>query len=96
MTPEQRIERRLVAQVEKAGGVSYKVKWPGTPGAPDRLVLFPGHTCWVELKSSRGKLRKAQVDAIERLRKAHSMVYVLASETDVDHFVSLFNTRSQA
>ena len=39
---ESALERRLVAEVRKAGGMCLKFTSPSTRGVPDRIVLLPG------------------------------------------------------
>ncbi|MDI5754298.1 VRR-NUC domain-containing protein, partial [Salmonella enterica subsp. enterica serovar Montevideo] len=39
---ENLIEKHLVAEVKKAGGVAYKFISPGHRSVPDRIVLLPG------------------------------------------------------
>ena len=48
---ESDIEEYLVERVRKLGGELRKVKWIGRNGAPDRLVMLPDRTVWVELKA---------------------------------------------
>ena len=38
---ESEIERRLVQQVRKHGGLCYKFTSPGNPGVPDRIIITP-------------------------------------------------------
>ncbi len=39
---ESLIEKHLVAEVKKAGGVAFKFVSPGHRSVPDRIVLLPG------------------------------------------------------
>ncbi|STB57700.1 Uncharacterised protein [Citrobacter freundii] len=39
---ESLIEKHLVAEVKKAGGVAFKFVSPGRRSVPDRIVLLPG------------------------------------------------------
>lgn len=48
---ESTIEDYLVERVRKLGGEVRKVKWIGRNGAPDRLVMLPDRTVWIELKA---------------------------------------------
>lgn len=48
---ESDIEQHLVERVRSLGGEVRKVKWIGRNGAPDRLVMLPDRTVWVELKA---------------------------------------------
>lgn len=58
---ESMIERKLVIEVKKRGGLAVKFVSPGLNGVPDRLVLFPGGIlAFVELKAPGKKLRPLQ------------------------------------
>ncbi len=49
---ESLIEKHLVAEVKKAGGVAFKFVSPGRRSVPDRIVLLPGgRIVFVECKS---------------------------------------------
>jgi hypothetical protein len=48
---ESTIEDYLVERVRVLGGEVRKVKWIGRNGAPDRLVMMPDRTVWIELKA---------------------------------------------
>ena len=38
---ESEIEKILVYEVKKLGGIAYKWVSPGNDGVPDRIVVFP-------------------------------------------------------
>ena len=58
---ESTIERKLVIEVKKRGGVAVKFVSPGFDGVPDRLVLLPGGSlAFVELKAPGKRLRPLQ------------------------------------
>jgi len=66
---ESKIEKALVKRVKAAGGEIRKVQWVGRRGAPDRLVMMPGHFPFlVELKAPKGRLSKLQEREHEILR----------------------------
>ena len=46
------VENYLVEQARAKGGEVRKLRWIGRNGAPDRLVMLPQRTIWVELKAS--------------------------------------------
>jgi hypothetical protein len=49
---ESAIERRLVTEAVKRGGLAPKFVSPGLDGVPDRLLLFPGgKLAFVEVKA---------------------------------------------
>ena len=58
---ESIIERNLVVETKKRGGLAAKFISPGLDGVPDRIVLLPnGHMAFVELKAPGKKLRPLQ------------------------------------
>lgn len=81
---ERDIERYLVRKVEEAGGEVRKVKWIGRRGAPDRLVMLPNKTTWVELKAPGKKVKAHQAREHERMRKMGQRVAVIDSIDRVD------------
>lgn len=66
---EADIERRLVNEVRKAGGMCLKFTSPSTRGVPDRIVLMPGgNMTFVELKAPGRKPTRFQSLMHERIR----------------------------
>lgn len=66
---EKDIESRLVREVHRRGGLTYKFVSPGSVGVPDRIIITPGGTVWfVELKTETGRLSRMQQYQLERLR----------------------------
>ncbi|EDR2105050.1 VRR-NUC domain-containing protein [Salmonella enterica subsp. enterica] len=78
---ENIIEKHLVAEVKKVGGVAYKFISPGRRSVPDRLVLLPGgRLVFVECKAPGKEPRADQLREHERLRALGFSVVVLASK----------------
>ena len=51
---ESEIEKILVYEVKKLGGIAYKWVSPGNDGVPDRIVVFPDRKpVFVELKTEK-------------------------------------------
>lgn len=65
---ERDIERYLIAQVNARGGELRKVKWIGRRGAPDRFVMLPDRSFWIELKAPGEKLKAHQWREHMRMR----------------------------
>lgn len=86
---EHLVEKELRLAVEAAGGLCYKWVSPGNNGVPDRIVIFPmGDICFVELKTTAGKvsaIQKAQLRAIAKVAPMH--VYVLYGISGVAAFM---------
>ncbi len=72
---ERDIEDGLKKLAARLGGEVRKVKWIGRRGAPDRLVLLPGCSVWVELKKPGEPLQDHQRREHERMRKAGLAVF---------------------
>ena len=84
---EKAIERYLVQEVNKLGGLCLKFSSPGRRNVPDRIVLWPGGFAdFVECKSTTGKCTKGQLREHERLRVLGFSVEVVNSAFDVDQY----------
>ncbi|HDM8259689.1 PDDEXK family nuclease [Proteus mirabilis] len=78
---EDVIERNLVNEVKKAGGITYKFTSPGRRGVPDRIVLLPhGKIIFVECKAPGEKPRPEQLREHARLFALGFHVVVLDSK----------------
>ena len=86
---EVTVEKHLRDEVKKRGGMCPKFTDTGRRGAPDRLVLLPGHpTYFVELKRPRiGHLAVHQKRYHADIRAAGQSVIVLDSIEAVDAFL---------
>ena len=75
---EKYIEKKLVTEVKKMGGIAAKFVSPGLDGMPDRLVLLPyGKMAFVELKAPGKKPRLLQIRRIKQLQKLGFACYVI-------------------
>ena len=82
---ESAIERYLVKQVTKHGGLCIKITSPGLIGMPDRLVVpTDGNMFFVELKAKRGRLSPAQLRRHAELKARNQFVDVYYSVEDID------------
>lgn len=91
---ERNIEDYLKDVVKTAGGEVRKVKWIGRSGAPDRLVMFPGQSVWVELKRPKKDATAAQGREHARMRKAGNFVVVINTRAEVDDLIKAIAPRS--
>ena len=58
---EKLIEKKLVNEVKKLGGLALKLFSPFFTGLPDRLILLPGAKIWfAEIKTTGKDLSKRQ------------------------------------
>ena len=81
---ESDIEAYLVSRVLGFGGEVRKVRWIGRNGAPDRLVMLPGKTLWVELKAPGEGPDPHQRREHDRMRAMGQRVEVIDSFRGVD------------
>ena len=85
---EARVEEHLIKMVKQHGGSIRKAQWIGHRGAPDRFVMWPGYSVWVELKRPLTPVAEEhQKREHARLRAAGQRVYVLPSIEAVDEYV---------
>lgn len=92
---EKDIEKFLVREVKKLGGLCYKWVSPGNAGVPDRIVLLPDRpVMFVELKTDTGKLSRLQEIQIKKLKAITEHVYVLRGLGGVGDFIELCKKKS--
>ncbi|MEJ9220674.1 VRR-NUC domain-containing protein [Paenibacillus glucanolyticus] len=85
---ESALERRLVREVEKIGGLAPKFVSPGNNGVNDRLVILnDGVTIYVEMKAPGKPLRPLQERWKRKLLKLGHRHYKLDSNEDIDRFI---------
>lgn len=81
---ESAIERRLVTEAVKRGGLAPKFVSPGLDGVPDRLLLLPGgRLAFVEVKVPGKKPRPIQRRRMEQLTALGFQVFVLDSKEQI-------------
>lgn len=77
---ESYIEKRLMQEVKKRGGLAMKFVSPSLTGVPDRIVLLPGgRIAFVEVKAPGQKMRPLQLRRKEQLSDLGFKVYILDS-----------------
>ena len=85
---ERRIERCLVDDIKKSGGLCLKFISPGAAGVPDRMIIMPdGRIVFAELKTEAGRLSKIQQHMIDELKRRNADVRVLYGLQDVKDFL---------
>lgn len=86
---EKKVEKYLVREVKKIGGVSFKFISPGNAGVPDRIVILPtGKVVFAELKTDKGKLTKLQESQIRKISELGAEVKVLYGIEGVRKFIN--------
>ena len=86
---EKVLEKKLVSEVEKLGGLALKLWAVSVTGLPDRLVLLPiGRVCFVELKTT-GKVRSPRQNIVSKtLQKLGFSVYLVDSEISLSAVIN--------
>ena len=75
---ESAVERKLMAEAKKRGGLAVKFVSPGLDGVPDRLVLLPeGKIAFVELKATGKSMRPLQQKRAKQLVGLGFRVYCI-------------------
>ncbi|WP_416148932.1 VRR-NUC domain-containing protein [Salipaludibacillus sp. HK11] len=86
---EKDIERKLILEVKKMGGLALKFVSPGFDGMPDRLVLLPnGKQAFVECKAPGKTLRPLQEKRKSQLESLGSLVFCLDGAEQIQPLLS--------
>lgn len=85
---EELVEKWLVQEVQKLGGLAIKFKSPGRRSVPDRICIFPkGVLAFVECKATGKIPTEAQHREIERLRDRGHWVVVIDRRSEIVKFI---------
>lgn len=85
---EATLERRLVREVKRIGGLAPKWVSPGNRGVPDRIVILPGgRTVYVELKAPGRPLTPLQRKWKQKLEQLGHRHYKIDSVGDIERFI---------
>lgn len=85
---EREVEKALVHQVRKAGGIAPKLTSPANAGMPDRLIILPqGKVCFVELKAPGKKPRPLQLRQMQRLTNLGCMVRTIDHPNQIQELI---------
>ena len=89
---EKEIEKRLVTEVKRNGGIALKFTSPGFDGMPDRIILMKkGRVSFVEVKAPGKKPRPLQLQRHDMLRKLGFKVYVLDNVNEIARIIGETN-----
>ena len=81
---EKDVERLLVNEVHKLGGIAIKLSAIHFSGLPDRLILLPKERLFfAELKTTGQKPRPLQIHVCDKIRKLGFKVYVIDTKRGV-------------
>jgi hypothetical protein len=90
---EKIIEKRLAAEVKKAGGLCIKLLCDQFSGLPDRMCLFPGgKIVFVELKSTGQKPRPLQIVVHNKFRALGFRVEVIDTIEGINELLQDYDT----
>ncbi|WP_433855155.1 VRR-NUC domain-containing protein [Streptomyces kronopolitis] len=87
-TPEGVVEEYLLTQCRANGFLCLKFVSPARGGVPDRIVVAPRGTVFVEVKRPGGQLRKLQRLTHAKLRHHGAEVHVVDDKPSVDLFIA--------
>ena len=83
MVSEKTIEKRLINDVKRRGGICIKLWGFSFAGLPDRLILLPGgKVLFRELKTFGKKLSALQESRIKMLQRLGFNASAILNETD--------------
>lgn len=87
---ESDAEDELVGGVKRNGGMTFKLKFIGVSGAPDRLILMPeGRFFFVEVKKEDGHLEATQRALFPMIERLGFTVHVLHGVEAVKEFIAV-------
>lgn len=85
---ESVIERYLLKQCRNHGFLCMKFVSPARSGVPDRIVVTPGGTVFVEVKRPGEDLSALQKATHPKLRGYGAVIYVIDDRAEVDNLIS--------
>lgn len=88
MITEKDIEQYLVRKATQIGALVRKAQWVGHNHCPDRLLMLPSVTVWVEVKAPSKKPRAGQDREHTRMRRAGQIVVSVSTKDEVDQLIS--------
>lgn len=82
---ESKIEKTLILEVKKHGGLALKFISPGMSGVPDRLIMIKGgKLAFIELKAPGKKMRPLQVKRKRQLEALGFKVYCIDCKEQIE------------
>lgn len=94
MTPEGKIQKKIISYLKDSGYFVTKLMQTSTNGIPDVLAVSGHTTIFVEVKTETGKLSELQKTIISDLRRKKQKVIVCFGYEDfVDKYSNLFLMR---
>lgn len=85
---EKDIENYLIKHAQKLADVQIrKAQWVGHNHCPDRLIMTPSVTVWVEVKAPNKEPRGGQLREHARMRRAGQTVTTVSTFEEVDALI---------
>lgn len=81
---EKTIESYLLERCRSAGLLSLKFTSPARRGVPDRIVIGPRATVFIEIKRPGARARRDQREMHEKMRRHGGWVRVINDQSGVD------------
>lgn len=85
---EKAVEQHLLTQCRRHGLFCLKFVSPARGGVPDRIVITPTGTVFVEVKRPGGDLEKRQRVMHAKMRRFGAEIHVVDDELAVDAFIA--------
>lgn len=95
MITEKDIERYLVRKATDIGALVRKAQWVGHNHCPDRLLMLPSATVWVEVKAPNKTPRAGQVREHKRMADHGQIVFTVDSREAVDQLIKRLEQNAQ-
>lgn len=88
---EKLLEKKLGKAVKAVGGWSIKLLPTFISGIPDRLCLFQGgRVCFVELKTTKQKVRLIQREVHKKLAKIGFTVIIIDTSEGIKNLIEKY------
>lgn len=85
---EARVERYLLRACQKNGLLCLKFVSPQRGGVPDRVIIAPSGTVFVEVKRPGEHLRRRQRVMTKKMRRYGARVFAVNTMSEVDDLVA--------
>lgn len=96
MMLEHQVETYLLTRCRQVGFLCWKFRSPTRDGVPDRVVIAPAGTIFVEVKRPDGRLRRLQEITAAKMRTRGAEVHVIDTVAGVDELVAQLAERKTA
>lgn len=84
MDLERDVENRLKDKIESIGGLCLKFTSPSRRGVPDRMIIYKGVVCFVEVKKPGESLRPLQRSWQDKLEFHGVLARYISTKHDAD------------